>query len=254
MKNVEFMTATEKMEALGLGFMAAGLESFLSDPGRADRTLLTSVVDLIELEYIPRMERMGRTRLKVSGIPEKKRLEDFHLDWLKGGLTKARFDELASLAFVERKENVVFLGPSGIGKTHLLIGLGYKACVSGYTAYYASCAELLEELAKAKRAGRLKKKLSWLSRPHVLLLDEVGYETLAPEEATLFFQLVNARYEKGSIVMTSNKSFGQWGEMMNDNAKATATLDRLLHHAHVLSLKGDSYRMKDRQKTGVDMS
>ena len=253
MRNAEFAMASEKMEALGLSFMAAGLESFLSEQGRADKTLLSSVLDLIELEYIPRMERMGRTRLKVSGIPEKKRLEDFDLAWLKGGLTQAKFEELSSLAFVDRKENVILLGPSGTGKTHLLLGLGYKACLNGHMAYYASCGELLEELAKAKRGGRLKKKLSWLKRPHLLLLDEVGYETLAPEEATLFFQLVNARYETGSIVMTSNKTFGQWGEMMSDNAKATATLDRLLHHAHIFSLTGDSYRMKERKKTGADM-
>lgn len=253
MKNPEFAITTEKMTALGLEFMAASLESYLCEADRADKPLLTSILDLIELEYIPRMERMGRTRLKVSGIPERKRLEDFDLNWLKGGLTRARFEELSSLVFVERKENIILMGPSGTGKTHLLLGLGYKACISGYMAYYASCAELLEELQKAKRGGRLKKKLSWLKRPHVLLLDEVGYENLAPEEATLFFQLVNARYESGSIVMTSNKSFGQWGEMMNDNAKATATLDRLLHHAHIFSLSADSYRMKDRKKTGADM-
>jgi len=253
MKNAELAICLEKMETLGLSFMAAGLESFLYETGRHDRTLLASVLDLIELEYLPRMERMGRTRLKVSGIPDRKRLEDFNLDWLKGGLTRAAFEDLSSLTFIDRKENVALLGPSGTGKTHLMLALGYKACVSGYTAYYASCAELLEELQKARKAGRLKKKLSWLTRPHVLLLDEVGYETLSPEEATLFFQLVNARYEKGSIVLTSNKTFGQWGEMMADNAKATATLDRLLHHARVYSLKGDSYRMKDRQKTGVDM-
>jgi DNA replication protein DnaC len=254
MKNAELAICLEKMESLGLSFMAANLESFLYETGRSDKTLLTSVLDLIELEYIPRMERMGRTRLKVSGIPEKKRLEDFNLDWLKGGLTRATYDGLTALTFIDRKENVILLGPSGTGKTHLLLALGYKACISGFTAYYASCGELLEELQKARKAGRLKKKLSWLSRPHVLLLDEVGYETLAPEEATLFFQLVNARYEKGSIVMTSNKTFGQWGEVMNDNAKATATLDRLLHHAQVYSLKGDSYRMKERQKMGADMT
>lgn len=253
MKNAEFVMALEKMEALGLTFMAAELENFLAEQGRADKTLLSSVLDLIELEFIPRMERMGKTRLKVSGIPEKKRLEDFDLNWLKSGLTRAKFDELSSLAFIERKENIILLGPSGIGKSHLMMGLGYSACFNGHMAYFASCGELLEELARAKRAGRLKKKLSWLKRPHVLLLDEVGYETLAPDEATLFFQLVNARYECGSIVMTSNKTFGQWGEMMSDNAKATATLDRLLHHAHIFSLTGESYRMKDRVKMEADM-
>ena len=112
---------------------------------------------------------------------------------------------------------------------------------------------MLETLQKAKKLNRLKKKLAWFTKPHVLLIDEVGYENLNPEEATLLFQLINARYEKGAVVITSNKTFGEWGEMMADNAKATATLDRLLHHAHIYSLKGDSYRMKDKLKLGVEI-
>ncbi len=250
---MEMQIVLEKMEKLGLSFMSAGLESFLMEQGRGDKPLLTSILDLMELEYIPRMDRMAKTRLKVSGLPEKKLLEDFDISWLKGGLTQAKFAELSTLAFIERKENVILLGSSGLGKTHILLALGYKACMSGYTAYFMSCSEMMETLQRSKKLNRLKKKLSWLTKPHVLLLDEVGYENLGPEEATLLFQLVNVRYEKGPIVLTSNKSFGQWGEMMDDNAKATATLDRLLHHAHIISLKGDSYRMKDKLKTGVDL-
>jgi DNA replication protein DnaC len=250
---MEKQIVMDKMEKLGLSFMAAGLESFLMEQGRSDKTLLSSIMDLIELEYIPRMDRMARTRLKVSGIPEKKRLEDFDLVWLKGGITQAKFQELSLLSFIDRKENVVLLGPSGLGKTHILMALGYKACMNGYTAYFMSCSDMLETLQKARKLGRLKKKLSWFTKPHVLLIDEVGYENLGPEEATLLFQLINVRYEKGSVVITSNKTFGEWGEMMNDNAKATATLDRLLHHAHIFSLKGDSYRMKDKLKLGVDI-
>ena len=194
---------------------------------------------------------MARTRLKVSGIPQHKRLEDFDLDWLKGGLTQKKFNELSTLSFIERKENIILLGPSGLGKTHLLLALGHKACLSGFTAYYISCVDLLERLSKAREQGRLKRKLQWFSKPHVLLIDEVGYENLTPEQATLFFQLVNTRYENGSIILTYNRNFGRWGEIMSDDAVATATLDRLLHHAHVLSLEGDSYRMKDRLKIGV---
>jgi len=250
---MEMQIVLEKMEKLGLSFMSAGLESFLMEQGRSDKPLLTSILDLMELEYIPRLDRMAKTRLKVSGLPEKKLLEDFDISWLKGGITQAKFSELSTLSFIERKENIVLLGSSGLGKTHILLALGYKACMSGYTAYFMSCSDMIETLQRAKKLNRLKKKLSWFTKPHVLLLDEVGYENLGPEEATLLFQLVNVRYEKGPIVLTSNKSFGQWGEMMDDNAKATATLDRLLHHAHIISLKGDSYRMKDKLKTGVDL-
>ena len=251
MNNITTELVKERMEKLGLSFMAAGFDSFLSDQSCREDSLLEVLTDLIDLEYHPRKERMARTRLKVSGIPVNKRLEDFDLSWLKGGLTQKKFNELSTLSFIERKENIILLGPSGLGKTHLLLALGHKACLNGFTAYYISCVDLLERLLKSREQGRLKRKLQWFVKPHVLLIDEVGYENLSPEQATLFFQLVNTRYENGSIILTSNRNFGRWGEIMSDDAVATATLDRLLHHAHVLSLEGDSYRMKDRLKIGV---
>jgi len=240
-----------RMEELGLGFMAASIESFLCDQSHKDATLADSLKDLLDIEYFARKERTARTRLKLSGMPQAKRLEDFDLSWLKGGLTRERFEELRSLAFIERKENILLLGPSGVGKTHLLLALGQKACLSGYTAYYMTCRDAIESLLKAREQNRLKRRLTWLKKPHVLLLDEVGYEPLTPEQAHVFFQLINARYETGSIVMTSNKTFAKWAELMSDEAVATAMLDRLLHHAHVVSLKADSYRMKERLRVGA---
>jgi len=240
-----------RMEDLGLTFMASGLESFLSDQSRTERSLAESLGDLIEIEYLARRERTARTRLKLSGMPQAKRLDDFDLAWLKGGLTRERFEDLKSLAFIERKENVLLLGPSGVGKTHLLLALGQKACLSGFTAYYMTCRDAVESLLKAREQNRLKKRLSWLRKPHVLLLDEVGYEPLSPEQAHVLFQLINTRYESGSVILTSNKAFGKWAELMSDEAVATAMLDRLLHHAHVVSLKADSYRMKERLRVGA---
>jgi len=251
MNTIDLGLVRTRMEELGLSFMAAGLDSFLSDQSRREAPLVSVLADLVDLEYYPRKERMARTRLKVSGIPQTKSLDDFDLSWPKGGLTKKKFNELATLSFIQRKENVILLGPSGLGKTHLMLAYGRKACKNGYTAYYVSCLDLLERLSKSREQGRLRRKLQWFCKPHVLLIDEVGYENLTPEYATLFFQLVNVRYEHGSIIMTSNKTFGHWGEIMADDAVATATLDRLLHHAHVVSLQGDSYRMKDRLKIGV---
>jgi DNA replication protein DnaC len=244
-------TLTMKLQELGLSFMAASLESYLADQSRNENTLLERLTDLVDLEYIPRRERAARTRLKISGMPHYKRLEDFDLSWLKGGLTKQKFSELSSLAFIDRKENIFLLGPSGVGKTHLLLGLGTKACSNGYSAYYMTCHDLVEELVRAKEQNRLKRKLIWFRKPHVLLIDEVGYEPLSAEQAHVFFQLINARYECGSIIMTSNKAFSKWAELMSDEAVATAMLDRLLHHSHTLSLQADSYRMKDRLKVGA---
>jgi len=251
MMDITMQTITSRMEELGLLFMSAGFESYLAEASRNDKPLKEAIADLLELEYIPRKERMARTRLKVSGIPQVKRLEDFELSWIKGGLTEKKFKELSTLAFIQRKENVILMGPSGLGKTHLMLALAYKACMIGYTAYYITCMDLIEGLLRARSANRLKRKLQWYRKPHLLVVDEMGYENLDREQATLFFQLVNIRYEHGSIIMTTNKQFSTWGEMMSDDAIATATLDRLLHHAHIISLKGNSYRMKDRVKVGA---
>lgn len=249
MKQADILTS--RLESLGLNILSASLESFLCDPARRDETLMDSLSSFIDIEYCIRKERSAKTRIKVSGMPSVKKLDAYDIDWLKGGLTQAKFKELSSLSFVDRKENVLLLGPSGLGKTHLMLALGHHACLNGYTAYYMSCRDAVEILRRADDLGRLKRKLKWLKKPHILLLDEVGYEPLQPEQSHMLFQLINTRYENGSIVMTSNKPFSKWAELMSDEAVATAILDRLLHHSHVISLKGNSYRMKDRLKAGV---
>ncbi len=249
--NTHLVALQTRMESLGLDFMAAGLDSFLDAQAKNDNSLVSILSDLTDLEYSPRKERSARSRVKLSGLPSVKRLEDFDLSWLKGGLSKKQFADLSSLAFIDRKENVVFMGPSGLGKTHLMLALAHKACIEGSTAWYATCIDLIDNLQRAREQGRLKRKLAWLRKPHVLVIDEVGYETLNREQANMFFQVVNTRYEHGPIIITTNKNFGTWSEMLGDEAIATATLDRLLHHAIIINLKGDSYRMKDRLKTGV---
>lgn len=242
---------TERMNELGLQFMSANLETYLANPRPNDSSLLDAIAELIDLEYTARKERSARTRLKLSGMPQAKRLEEFDLGWLKGGLTATKFEDLKSLAFIERKENVVLLGPSGVGKTHIMLGLGTAACLAGFSAYCISCRDIIERLLKAREQHRLRKALTWFRKPHVLLIDEVGHEPLTPEQAHVLFQLINTRYETGSIVMTSNRTFSKWAELMSDEAVATAMLDRLLHHAHVFSLKADSYRMKGRLHNGA---
>ena len=156
-------------------------------------------------------------------------------------------DHLGTLDFVCAQENVVFLGPPGTGKTHLAIGLGIRACQGGHRVLFATAAQWVARLADAHQAGRLQDELRRLGRYPLIIVDEVGYIPFEPEAANLFFQLVSSRYERASLIVTSNKPFGRWGEVFGDDVVAAAAMiDRLVHHADVVAIKGDSYRLKDR--------
>lgn len=239
-----------QMNELGLFFGAEQLETFLHEETKCERPLMESLFGLFESEINRRRERSARTRLKISRIPQIKTVEDFDVEAVEG-ISRRQLNELSGMAFMERRENIVFMGPSGLGKTHLLLALARKACLEGYTAYYITCMELIEQLKKAKLHDRLQKKIKNLCKPHLLAVDEIGYQKLDIDESALFFQLVAARYEKNPMIITTNKAFGQWTELMAEPAIATATLDRLLHHANVFILKGESYRLKKRIENGL---
>ncbi|MCS3916059.1 DNA replication protein DnaC [Caldanaerobacter subterraneus subsp. tengcongensis MB4] len=153
--------------------------------------------------------------------------------------------------FVHRAENVIFLGPPGVGKTHLVVALAVEALSQGIPVYFITLSKLIEDLKKGYEENRLDRKMRNYIRPRLLVVDEVGYLPLDNLGANLFFQLISARYERGSIILTSNKGFGEWGELMGDPVLATAVLDRLLHHAHIINIRGNSYRLKDRLKAGL---
>lgn len=159
--------------------------------------------------------------------------------------------ELAGLAFVERCENVILLGPPDVGKTHLAVALGVKATDAGHRVLFMPLDRLVATPMKAKQENRLERQLQQLSYSRVLILDEIGYFPMTREEVSLFFRLLNRRYEKVSLILTSNKGFADWEEMFGDNVLATVILDRLLHHSTILNIKGKSYRLKEKRKAGV---
>jgi DNA replication protein DnaC len=199
----------------------------------------------LQREVAAREAHGGEGRIRAARFPARKSLEEFDFDHARS-LKREVIAHLGTLDFVTGRENVVFLGPPGTGKTHLAVGLGMRACQAGHRVLFATAAGWVARLADAHAAGRLQGELTRLGRYPLLVVDEVGYIPFEPEAANLFFQLVSARYERASLIVTSNKPFGRWGEVFGDDVVAAAMIDRLVHHAEVVALKGDSYRLKDR--------
>jgi DNA replication protein DnaC len=203
------------------------------------------LVACLQREVSARESHGGEGRIRAARFPARKSLEEFDFEHARG-LKRDVIAHLGTLDFVVGKENAVFLGPPGTGKTHLAIGLAIRACQAGHRVAFATAAEWVARLADAHHAGRLQAELTKLSRYPLLVVDEVGYIPFEPEAANLFFQLVSSRYERASLIVTSNKVFGRWGEVFGDDVVAAAMIDRLVHHAEVIALKGESYRLKDR--------
>ena len=239
-----------QLAALELGAADACLEAHLERAVKEETTYAQFLSDLLAAEVTARHDRVLATRLRVAHLPYQKRLSQFDFDF-QPTIDRRQIRELETLRFVQEASNVILLGPPGVGKTHLAIGLCIAAIQGGFSAYFATAHDLGVELGKAAREGRLAEKLRVYLRPRVLVVDEVGYLPLDKVGATIFFQLISARYERGSIVLTSNKSYGDWGEIFGELTLASAILDRLLHHSTTINIRGESYRLKERRKAGL---
>jgi DNA replication protein DnaC len=244
------MELTALLERMKLDHLADQIDSVCEDAAGRDLDYKTFLTQALETEYRGRFQRGVEARIKQARFPWVKNLEQFDFDF-QPSLDRKVMRELAGLSFVERAHNVVLLGPPGVGKTHLAIALGMKAVEAGYSVLFLSLEQLMTRLTRARHENRLERTLQQLVYPKVLVLDELGYLPLSREEASLFFRLLVRRYERASLIVTSNKSFLDWGEIFQDHVLATAILDRLLHHATTINIKGESYRLKEKRRAGL---
>ncbi len=234
--------------------MVRALEALDSSVRRLEEGKISALEMLDELlgeEHSTRETRRIKASMMTARLTRIKTLEDFDFSF-QPSLDRNRILALAELAFIERGEVVHLLGPPGTGKSHLAIALGIAAVKAGKSVYFATLAEIIASLSKAEREGKLLKRISYLSRSALLIIDEVGYLPIQTGGANLFFQLINARYERGAMILTSNRGFGEWGELFGDMVVAAALLDRLLHHAIVVEISGSSYRLREHAKLVPD--
>jgi DNA replication protein DnaC len=238
------------LEKMKMEHLASQLETVCEQASKRDLGYQEFLTEALAVEWKGRHQKGVDVRLKHARFPWIKTLEQFDFAF-QPSLDKKVVRELSGLGFVERAENVILLGPPGTGKTHLSIALGVKAVEAGHRVLFLTVEKLMTSLVKAQQENRLERQLQQMVYPKLLILDEIGYLPMSRNEASLFFRLLTRRYERASLILTSNKSFVDWGEIFNDQILATAILDRLLHHATTLNIKGESYRLKEKRKAGL---
>jgi len=223
------------------------LDNYLERAVKDDLNIVEVLDHLISQEAMSKRQRAYENQIRMAGFPTRKTLEEFDFSF-QPSIDKRQIEELATMRFVDSAENIVFLGPPGVGKTHLATALGLLAAQNRFSTYYINCHNLIEQLKRSHYENRLAEKLKTLARCKVLIIDEIGYLPMDIQGANLFFQLIAKRYEKLPTIFTSNKAFSQWNEIFTDMTIASAILDRVLHHCTVVNIKGESFRLKERKE------
>lgn len=238
------MRVVANLEALKLDEMAAAFPDYVRMVADGERDFCGALAEMTQAEVTARGRRILNQRIRSSGFPYVKTLADFDWDF-QPSVPRGKVEELATLRFLERAENVLFIGNPGVGKTHLAISLGIEAVRAGREVRFVDCARLLEDLRDAHKRGILSKRLKYYAHSKLLIIDELGYLDIEEGGADLLFQLVSARYERRSTIITTNAGISSWGEVLGDTVKAGAIADRVCHHCTMVKITGRSYRLKD---------